>query len=84
MDRATHMKAAEQLVPNAGMLVHQGALPHGMRTELVNFGKAKEMLSLWGRDRWVSDANLGPKPGGGEQGGAGEKSGAAKEQSDGG
>ena len=59
MDQLTHMQTAERLVPNAGMLVHQGALPHGMRTELANFGNAKE-LNLWG-ERWVGDPP-GKKP----------------------
>ena len=52
MDQLTHMQTAERLVPNAGMLVHQGALPLGMRTELANFGNAKELN--WGQ-RWVGD-----------------------------
>ena len=59
MDQLTHMQTAERLVPNAGMLVHQGALPHGMRTELANFGNAKE-LNLWG-ERWVGEPP-GKKP----------------------
>jgi hypothetical protein len=50
----TALRAA-QLVPNGGMLLHQGALPIGMRRELVAFGKAPEM-KLWGGDRFIPKA----------------------------
>ena len=64
MDQLTHMQTAERLVPNAGMLVHQGALPLGMRTELANFGNAKELN--WGQ-RWIPGDPPGKKPKGNDE-----------------
>ena len=57
----TALRAA-QLVPNGGMLLHQGALPIGMRRELVAFGQAKQLakehpfLTPFGGERWIPKA----------------------------